>query len=85
VGFAPDSHSGGVEAPIEPRATLVGAPDAQNRAGSIPFDTAWKAVAKSGNPLVRIVLDDPSFPTALGANLGEHRDGTFSLLWNRLR
>lgn len=60
-------------------------PDFTVQFEGVELGAAWKATARSGNPFVRVVLDDPSFPAALNASLVENREGKFSLLWSRQR
>ncbi|MBL8699442.1 MAG: DUF736 domain-containing protein [Alphaproteobacteria bacterium] len=60
-------------------------PDFRITVEGVDLGAGWKATAKSGNPFVRVVLDDPSFPATLNASLVENREGKFSLLWSRQR
>lgn len=60
-------------------------PDFIIQSGGIEIGAGWKATSQAGNPIVRVMLDDPSFPASLNASLVENREGKFSLLWSRAR
>lgn len=60
-------------------------PDFVVQANGAEIGAGWKATSQAGNAIVRVMLDDPSFPAALNASLVENRDGKFSLLWSRAR
>jgi uncharacterized protein (DUF736 family) len=58
-------------------------PDYLVQIDGVELGAGWKATSQAGNAFVRVQLDDPSFPTALNANLVEGRDGRYTLLWSR--
>ena len=68
--------------PVEAKRSTE-SPDFLVQIDGVELGAGWKATSQAGNPFVRVVLDDPSFPAALNANLVEDRDGRFTLLWSR--
>ena len=74
---------GGVRlVPVEAKRSAE-SPDFLVQIDGVELGAGWKATSQAGNPFVRVVLDDPSFPAALNASLVEGNDGKFTLLWSR--
>ena len=54
--------------------------------GRAEIGAAWSKVSNEGRPYLSVKLDDPSFNSAIFANLFDDPDGeTFSLIWSRGR
>ena len=68
--------------PVEAKRSAE-SPDYLVQIDGVELGVGWKATSQAGNSFVRVLLDDPSFPAALNANLVEGRDGRFNLLWSR--
>ena len=51
--------------------------------GGAEIGAAWKKTSQAERPYLSVVLDDPSFPTAIYARLLEGEDGNHALLWTR--
>jgi uncharacterized protein (DUF736 family) len=51
--------------------------------GGTEIGAAWKKTSQADRPYLSVVLDDPSFPTAVYALLLEGEDGNHALLWTR--
>ena len=53
--------------------------------GGAEIGAAWKKTSQADRPYLSVVLDDPSFPTAIYARLLEGEDGEHSLIWSRTK
>ncbi len=51
--------------------------------GKVEIGYATECQVGTNNRTLKVSLDDPSFATAITADLIEDRDGTFSLIWSR--
>lgn len=60
-------------------------PDYRIMAGGYEIGAAWKQVSKADRPYLSVTLDDPSFPATIYARLIGNEDGTFELIWSRLK
>jgi uncharacterized protein (DUF736 family) len=53
--------------------------------GGAEIGAAWKKTSQADRPYLSVVLDDPSFPTAVYARLLEGEDREHSLIWSRTK
>ena len=62
------------------------APDYRLQAvGGAEIGAAWKKTSQADRPYLSVVLDDPSFPTAIYGRLLEGQDGEHTLIWSRTK
>ncbi len=59
------------------------APDFRILSGTLEIGAAWKNISRESRPYVSAILDDPSFPAPIYANLFENETGEHTLLWSR--
>ena len=53
--------------------------------GGAEIGAAWKKTSQADRPYLSVVLDDPSFPTAIYARLLEGEAGEHALIWGRTK
>ena len=53
--------------------------------GGAEIGAAWKKTSQADRPYLSVVLDDPTFPTAIYARLLEGEDGEHTLIWSRTK
>jgi uncharacterized protein (DUF736 family) len=60
------------------------APDYRIFAGRTELGAAWRKTSADNRDYLSVKLDDPSFPAAIYASLGDMDEG-YSLVWSRSR
>jgi uncharacterized protein (DUF736 family) len=71
----------------EPDYRVLARPNGDVRRRECELGGAWVRRSKTGDSYISLKLDDPSFTTALYANLGkaagQDDDDTYAVIWNR--
>jgi uncharacterized protein (DUF736 family) len=58
-------------------------PDFRIIAGSLEVGAAWRKTSKEHRIYLSVLVDDPSFPAPIYANLVEGKNGAHDLIWSR--